>query len=123
MVFVSDPRGLADADLVVLPGTRATIDDLAWLRDRGLDQAVLRHAAAGRPGMDFYELRHYCATRLLEAGCSLEDVAEQLDPVVVLGHPTAVDEHPAEALAVATGATMTWRRAPARSSRSRRDGR
>jgi len=49
VVFVSDPRGLADADLVVLPGTRATIDDLAWLRDRGLDQAVLRHAAAGRP--------------------------------------------------------------------------
>lgn len=49
VVFVSDPRGLADADLVVLPGTRATIDDLAWLRDRGLDQAVLRHAGAGRP--------------------------------------------------------------------------
>jgi len=48
VVFVSDPRGLADADLVVLPGTRATIDDLAWLRERGLDRAIVRHAAAGR---------------------------------------------------------------------------
>ena len=49
VVFASDERGLADADLVVLPGTRATIDDLAWLRARGLDRALRRHAAAGRP--------------------------------------------------------------------------
>ncbi len=49
VVFVSDPRELADADLVVLPGTRATIADLAWLRARGLDRAVRAHAAAGKP--------------------------------------------------------------------------
>lgn len=49
VVFVSDPRALADADLVVLPGTRATIEDLAWLRSRGLDRAVLAHTRAGRP--------------------------------------------------------------------------
>jgi adenosylcobyric acid synthase len=49
VVFASDARSLADADLVVLPGTRATIADLAWLRERGLDRAVLAHAAAGRP--------------------------------------------------------------------------
>ncbi|WGX99038.1 cobyric acid synthase [Nocardioides sp. L-11A] len=47
--FVSDPARLADADLVVLPGTRATLADLAWLRSRGLDVAIRRHAAAGRP--------------------------------------------------------------------------
>jgi adenosylcobyric acid synthase len=49
VVFASDPRALADADLVVLPGTRATVADLGWLRDRGLDRAVVAHAAAGRP--------------------------------------------------------------------------
>ncbi|WP_235497465.1 cobyric acid synthase, partial [Aeromicrobium sp. Leaf272] len=49
VVFVSDPRDVADADLVVLPGTRATIDDLVWLRSRGLDRAVVAHARAGRP--------------------------------------------------------------------------
>jgi len=46
--WVSDARAISDVDLVVLPGTRATISDLAWLRSRGLDQAVLAHAAAGR---------------------------------------------------------------------------
>ncbi len=49
VVFAADPRDLADADLVVLPGTRATISDLAWLRSRGLDSAIVSHARKGRP--------------------------------------------------------------------------
>ena len=40
---------LADADLVVLPGTRATVRDLDWLRNRGLAKALRRRAAAQRP--------------------------------------------------------------------------
>jgi adenosylcobyric acid synthase len=40
---------MADADLVVLPGTRATLADLAWLRTRGLDLAILDHVDRGRP--------------------------------------------------------------------------
>ncbi|MBB1016352.1 cobyric acid synthase, partial [Dietzia schimae] len=38
--YVTEPRDLAGADLVVVPGTRATLDDLAWLRARGLDRAL-----------------------------------------------------------------------------------
>ncbi|MEJ7635093.1 cobyric acid synthase [Aeromicrobium sp.] len=49
VVFASDARAVGDADLIVLPGTRATISDLAWLRSRGLDRVILDHAAAGRP--------------------------------------------------------------------------
>jgi adenosylcobyric acid synthase len=49
VAFVSDARSLADSHLVVLPGTRATIADLAWMRERGLDQAVRAHAEGGRP--------------------------------------------------------------------------
>jgi adenosylcobyric acid synthase len=47
--FATSPAGLADADLVVLPGSRATVADLAWLRDRGLAAAVAERARAGRP--------------------------------------------------------------------------
>ncbi len=47
--FATTPQELADADLVVLPGTRATVDDLGWLRSRGLDGELARRAAAGRP--------------------------------------------------------------------------
>jgi adenosylcobyric acid synthase len=49
VVFASDVRGLEGADLVVLPGTRATIEDLAWLCSRGLDRAITAHAASGKP--------------------------------------------------------------------------
>ena len=47
--FATSPADLADADLVVLPGSRATVADLAWLRDRGLAAAVTGRARAGRP--------------------------------------------------------------------------
>jgi adenosylcobyric acid synthase len=40
---------LADADLVILPGTRATVADLSWLRERGLADAIVARASAGRP--------------------------------------------------------------------------
>ena len=40
---------VAEADLVVLPGSKSTVDDLEWLRRNGLDRAVVEHAAAGKP--------------------------------------------------------------------------
>ncbi len=47
--FVTEPSRLTDADLVVLPGSKATAADLAWLRDTGLAEAVCRHARSGLP--------------------------------------------------------------------------
>ncbi|MFF7458352.1 cobyric acid synthase [Kitasatospora sp. NPDC008115] len=47
--WATRPEELADADLVVLPGTRATVADLAWLRERGLEPVLKARAAAGRP--------------------------------------------------------------------------
>lgn len=47
--FTDRPEDVADADLVVLPGTRGTVKALAWLREQGLAAAVERRAAGGRP--------------------------------------------------------------------------
>ncbi|WP_156724307.1 cobyric acid synthase [Streptomyces apocyni] len=47
--FVDRPDELLDADLVVVPGTRGTVRALAWLRERGLADALARRAADGRP--------------------------------------------------------------------------
>ncbi len=47
--ITADPGDLADADLVVLPGSKATVSDLGWLHETGLADAVARHAAARRP--------------------------------------------------------------------------
>jgi adenosylcobyric acid synthase len=47
--LTADPDVVASSDIVVLPGSRATVDDLRWLRERGLADAVVKRAAAGRP--------------------------------------------------------------------------
>ncbi len=47
--WATDPADLADTDLVVLPGSKATVADLSWLRDRGLAGAIVDHARAGKP--------------------------------------------------------------------------
>ncbi len=49
VVFAGNARALQGADVIVLPGTRATIADLRWLRERGMDEVVLAHARSGRP--------------------------------------------------------------------------
>lgn len=47
--FVDRAEELADADLVIVPGTRGTVRALEWLRERGLAAALARRAAEGRP--------------------------------------------------------------------------
>ena len=38
--YVRDPQALADADLVILPGSKNTLGDLCWLRESGMAHAV-----------------------------------------------------------------------------------
>ncbi len=38
--WVSTAGELGNPDLVILPGTKSTVADLSWLRDRGLDRAI-----------------------------------------------------------------------------------
>jgi adenosylcobyric acid synthase len=47
--LAATPAELADADLVVLPGSRATVADLAWLRDRGFADVIAERARKGLP--------------------------------------------------------------------------
>ncbi len=43
----SELAGLEASDWVILPGSKATSADLAWLRAQGLDQAITAHAHRG----------------------------------------------------------------------------
>jgi adenosylcobyric acid synthase len=47
--WATRPEELADADLVVVPGSRATVADLAWLRGRGLEEPLRERAFEGQP--------------------------------------------------------------------------
>jgi adenosylcobyric acid synthase len=47
--FTTSPAGVLGADLAILPGTKATVADLAGLRSRGLDLALSERARRGLP--------------------------------------------------------------------------
>ncbi|MBQ0131730.1 MAG: cobyric acid synthase [Comamonas sp.] len=47
VVWARSPAQLVGADWVILPGSKATAADLAWMRSQGLDAAVTAHANAG----------------------------------------------------------------------------
>jgi adenosylcobyric acid synthase len=47
--WVSAAAELADTDVVVIPGTKASVADLGWLRERGLAEGIVAHARSGKP--------------------------------------------------------------------------
>ena len=47
--YVERPGRLGSPDLVILPGTKNTMSDMAWLRESGLAEAIQKLAAASTP--------------------------------------------------------------------------
>lgn len=45
--YISRPEEIEGADLVILPGSKNTIGDLKWLRESGLEAAIMRFAKTG----------------------------------------------------------------------------
>ncbi|HKR50254.1 MAG TPA: cobyric acid synthase [Pseudonocardiaceae bacterium] len=101
--YVTEPSRLADADLVVLPGSKSTVADLSWLRQTGLAAAVVAHAAAGRPVFGICGGYQMLGRRIVDdvesdvgevAGLGLLDLEVIFDPVKQLGrcHGTALGQ-------------------------------
>lgn len=94
--FVTEPSRLADADLVVLPGSKSTVDDLAWLRGSGLADAVVRHARRGLPVLGICGGFQMLAARIVDhvesragevGGLGLLDVDMEFVPGKTLSRP------------------------------------
>ncbi len=47
LLFCHAAEAIAQADVVVVPGSKQTVDDLAWMRTAGLDCAVQEYARTG----------------------------------------------------------------------------
>ncbi|MCA1822462.1 MAG: cobyric acid synthase [Pseudonocardia sp.] len=95
--YVTEPSRLADADLLVLPGSKSTVADLCWLHRTGLAAAVVAHAQAGRPVLGIcggYQMLGRVIVDDVEchagrvAGLGLLDLEVVFDPVKHLGRPS-----------------------------------
>jgi adenosylcobyric acid synthase len=99
--YATRPEELADADLVVLPGTRSTVADLAWLRSTGLADAVARRAASGAPVLGI------CGGHQMLARTITDEVESRAGTVAGLGLlPADVRFLPAKTLGRPTGAAF-----------------
>jgi adenosylcobyric acid synthase len=47
LLFCSTEETFVHADVVILPGTKQTVDDLQWMREQGLDVALQHYARTG----------------------------------------------------------------------------
>lgn len=47
--YAGTPREVMEADCIIIPGTKNTMGDLKWMRQNGLEAAILRRAAKGTP--------------------------------------------------------------------------
>ncbi|MGH3621318.1 MAG: cobyric acid synthase [Sciscionella sp.] len=77
--FVTEPSRLADADLVVLPGSKATVADLEWLRANGLAKSIVEHVSKGMP------LLGICGGFQMLAGTITDQVESRVGQVRGLG--------------------------------------
>jgi adenosylcobyric acid synthase len=94
--FTQSPADVLAADLAVLPGTKATVADLAWLRERGLDRSLATRAARRQPTLGICGGYQMLGKRVIDPvesgageveGLGLLPVETVFEPEKVLGNP------------------------------------
>ena len=65
--YVRAPEDIGNPDLLVIPGAKDTLSDLAWMRRRGLDRAVAAAAARGVPTLGVCGGYQMLGRRLIDA--------------------------------------------------------
>jgi adenosylcobyric acid synthase len=101
VTLATEPMQLADADLVILPGTRATVSDLDWLRSTGLADVITARAATGRPVLGI------CGGHQMLAHSIADEVESRAGSVAGLGLlPTRVRFASQKTLAQRTGSAF-----------------
>lgn len=111
----TDPRIVAGADLAVLPGSRATVSDLQWLRANGLADVLRDRASRGRPVLGICGGNQMLAERIDDPvesgigaveGLALLPTTVTFQPEKVLGRPVgAWSGHRVEAYEIHHGIT------------------
>ena len=87
--FTESAAELLDADLAVLPGTKATVEDLEWLRKKGLDAVVRERANRGLPVLGICGGYQMLGSRIADG---VESLADEVPGLGLLPVETAFGE-------------------------------
>ncbi|MEU2029966.1 cobyric acid synthase [Nocardia amamiensis] len=104
--WVSEPSRLAGADLVIVPGSKATVSDLGWLRRTGIADALRARAAAGGPILGICGGYQMLGTRILdrvESGEGQVDGLGLLDLTIEFAEPKVLRRSAGHAAGIPVG--------------------
>jgi adenosylcobyric acid synthase len=89
--WITDPRGVVDCDLVILPGSKHVAADMTWLRARGLDAALGERTSRGATTWGICGGAMMLGTRIADP-LGVEGAAEGLGllPLVTDFEPTKI---------------------------------
>ncbi len=113
--WVRSPAELQGADWVVLPGSKHTSGDLAWLRAQGLDRAIAAHAQRGGAVLGICGGLQMLGEALIDAhgidgnapGLGLLPLVTAFEPAKTVRHTRAVLGPAAGAWAALAGVTVS----------------
>ncbi|HKJ12205.1 MAG TPA: cobyric acid synthase [Ornithinimicrobium sp.] len=88
--WATHPRDLVEADLVILPGSRATAEDLAWLRRQGLAEALRTTSASVLGLCGGYQMLGTWIEDEVESGLGVLEGLGLLDVRTVFAEPKVV---------------------------------
>ena len=106
--FVDRAAALGGPDLVVLPGTKATVADLEWLRGRGLDRAIAASGARVLGICGGYQMMGRTIVDDVESGRGAVEGLGWLDAETVFGPTKVTRQRRGRANIPARGAAQAW---------------
>ncbi len=104
VIYADSPRGLEEADIIIIPGTKSTISDLEWLKRRGLGNAVIKAARAGVPVIGICGGYQMLGERIIDTtGAETDEAFTEADGLALL---PVITEFEDEKETVQTDATV-----------------
>ncbi|MFW6181456.1 MAG: cobyric acid synthase, partial [Spirochaetota bacterium] len=92
LYYTADPGELDGCTVAVLPGSKNTIQDLLWLKQRGFDRTLRRHVASGRTLIGICGGYQMLGTRIQDPH-GVESPVREAEGLGLLDVRTVLDRH------------------------------
>jgi adenosylcobyric acid synthase len=91
LLYSTNPSDIENADVVILPGSKNTVKDLLFLREKGLDRSITRAHSAGKQIIGICGGYQMLGRKIYDPN-SVESIYREIDGLGLLDIDTTFDE-------------------------------